>query len=266
MRHSGPRPAHHRDRRRSDASPATRPLLRQAAHGPQAKIPGHDNSVAAHRTLPARHGDNPGHDVSLLQRLSSRHDEPNLRAGCDQNHIGPAVRGIGQDVCALAQAIRRGTLRAIERRHILARQNQCNGVVSRFQRDPPSDSSRRLHRALLVGYRHSGRLEISESRKRSMGRWIQIRRTANQCRQSRRNGIHDLPTGNASGHALLVAGKAGISLSHPSGNSPCMACTNASARSGNARPYAEILSFHSVSADFPRSIALRKCSPAFAGM
>ena len=51
MRHSGPRPAHHRDRRRSDASPATRPLLRQAAHGPQAKIPGHDNSVGSRNAM-----------------------------------------------------------------------------------------------------------------------------------------------------------------------------------------------------------------------
>ena len=198
-----------------------------------------------------------------------------------------------------------GTLAAIERRHVLTGQNQCDGTVARFQRDPPSDSrlvgvartddrktwnraqagellhrlmggsvlpqgdavvgkyidhvelhhrgeaDRRphvvgenqkcraerhgatvrrqtiqdrphavlayaeieiaagvapdaIHRALLVGYGHSGGLEISQPRKCGMGRWIQIRRTADQCRQSRRNGIHYLPCGNASGHALFI--------------------------------------------------------------
>src|SRR6185437_5419583 len=35
-----------------------------------------------------------------------------------------------------------------------------------------------LHGALLVGYGYSGGLEVSERRKRGIGRWIQIRRTA----------------------------------------------------------------------------------------
>ena len=199
----------------------------------------------------------------------------------------------------------RGTLSAIERRHILTRQNQRNGMVPRFQRDAPSDgrligiartddrkawnraqagellhrlmgrsvlpqgdavvgknvdhvqlhhrgeADRRphvvgenqkcraerhdagmrrqtvqdrphavlahaeieiaagvtpdaLHSALLVGYGHSGGLEISQPRKRGMGRWIQIRRTADQRRQSRRNGIHHLPRSDAGGHALFI--------------------------------------------------------------
>ena len=40
---------------------------------------------------------------------------------------------------ATAQLVRRGKLGAIERGHILTRQNQCNWTVPRLQRDAPSD-------------------------------------------------------------------------------------------------------------------------------
>jgi hypothetical protein len=90
--------------------------------------------------LPARHGDNARHDVALLQRLSGGHDQRNLRTCTNQNDVRSAVRGIGQDVCTLAQPIRRGTLAAIERWHVLTRQNQRDRAITHFQRDPPGDS------------------------------------------------------------------------------------------------------------------------------
>ena len=189
MRHSGPRPAHHRDRRRSDASPATRPLLRQAAHGPQAKIPGHDNSVAMQWG-----------GLALPARPAKRELPGASTAPCLSDTVTP----VGSKSPSRESAV------------------WVDGFKSA---EPPISVGNRGATAFMT-FRPATRVAMPFS--------------------SRRRPEYP--------------------LSHPSGNSPCMAWTNAFARSGNARPYAEILSFHSVSADFPRSIALRKCSPAFAGM
>ena len=74
-----------------------------------------------------------------MQLLSSRHDQADLRTARNQDDIRLAVRRIGHDVCTVTQTIRRGKLGAIERGHILTRQNQCNWMVFRLQRDAPSD-------------------------------------------------------------------------------------------------------------------------------
>ena len=108
-----------------------------------------------------------------------------------------------------------------------------------------------LHRALLVGYGHSGAargLPSPKVRYRSMDSNPPNRQSVPAIEAQR----HSLPSQRRtqSGHALFIRGKGRKIPIHPSGNSPCMACRNAFARSGNARPYAEILLFHSVSADY----------------
>ena len=47
--------------------------------------------------------------------------------------------GASATTCTVTQRIRRGKLGAIERGHILTRQNQRNWMVFRLQRDAPSD-------------------------------------------------------------------------------------------------------------------------------
>ena len=89
--------------------------------------------------LPARHRDDARLDALLQQLLPRRHDQRDFRAGGDQDQIGLAARRIGQDVGAAPQAVGRGELRAVERRHVLPRQHQRHRPVARLQRDAPGD-------------------------------------------------------------------------------------------------------------------------------
>jgi len=59
-----------------------------------------------------------------------------------------------------------------------------------------------IDRALLIARVHSERLKITQLRQRGHRRWVQIRRTADQCRQASGDGIHHLAPGNPRRHAL----------------------------------------------------------------
>ena len=61
-----------------------------------------------------------------------------------------------------------------------------------------------IDRALLIARVHSEGLKITQLRQRRHRRWVQIRRTADQCRQASGDGIHHLAPGNPRRHALWV--------------------------------------------------------------
>ena len=133
----------------------------------------------------------------LLHRLMGRPvlSQGNAVVGENIDHVQPHQRGeadwrphvIGKNQKCRAErqgaAVRRQTVQ--DRPHAMlayAKIKIATGVA------PDT-----IYRALLIAYVHFDGLKISQSRKYSMGRWIQIRRAADQCWQSRCNGIHHRP-------------------------------------------------------------------------
>ncbi len=70
----------------------------------------------------------------LLVRL---HRQRNLAAGRDQDQLRVAAVGVGEHVAAAAQALGGGVLRAVEHRHVLAREHQRARLVLLAERHPP---------------------------------------------------------------------------------------------------------------------------------
>ena len=73
--------------------------------------------------------------------------------------------------------------------------------------------------ALSIAGAHAGRLEVPQSLQRGVGRWIEIRRTADQRRQTGRDRVHHLARGDPGGHAFGVGRKDGNVFSPAGGQS-----------------------------------------------
>ena len=141
------------------------------------------------------------------------HMQPHQRR---ETHRRPHVIGENQKCCAEGQ-------NAAMRRQAI--QDRPHGMLAYTKIEIAAGvAPDALCRALLIAPLHSAWLKISQSRKCGKGRWIQIRRAAVQCRQSRCNGIHHPSPRDARRKALCIRGEDGISRSHPSGNSPRMTC------------------------------------------
>src|SRR5580698_1487634 len=87
--------------------------------------------------LPGRHTDDARFYPFLSKFFVSIHAKRNLAAGADQNHVGFSFRRVGQHISTVGDARCLPVLRAIERRHVLTRQDQAGRFMTQLHDHAP---------------------------------------------------------------------------------------------------------------------------------